>query len=180
MKQLSPFAGWTALILGLGALIYFLFLPEHTFPILVLVSIAGINALFFLAVSRKEVFHALKTRTALYGMNSTVVVLVVLAILICINLLVFHHNHRWDITETSVFTLSPQTQKIAQSLPRKVKMTAFYQVGNPGRETFKQLAAGYLDLSDQIDIEWVRSGPPTPHRQKIRSDLRRNCSIRKW
>ena len=155
MKQLSPFAGWTALILGFGALIYFLFLPEHTFPILVLVSIAGINALFFLAVSRKEVFHALKTRTALYGMNSTVVVLVVLAILICINLLVFHHNHRWDITETSVFTLSPQTQKIAQNLPRKVKMTAFYQAGNPGRETFKQLATGYQDLTDQIELEWV-------------------------
>ena len=155
MKQLSPFAGWTALILGFGALIYFLFLPEHTFPILVLVSIAGVNALFFLAVSRKEVFHALKTRTALYGMNTTVVVLVVLAILVCINLLAFHHNYRWDITETSAFTLSPQTRKIAQSLPRKVKMTAFFQVGNPGRETFKQLANGYKELTDQIEVAWV-------------------------
>jgi len=154
MKQFLPFAGWSALIFGFGALIYFLFLPEHILPILTLASVAGVNAVFFLAVSRKEVMHAIKTRTALYGMNAAVVILVVLAILICINLLTYRHNFTWDLTETSVFTLAPQTKKIAQNLPRKVKMTAFFQNG-PGREKFKLLADGYEDLTDQIEVELV-------------------------
>ena len=155
MKQLSPFAGWTALILGFGALIIFLFLPEYSLVTLTIASVAGINAVFFFVVSRKEVLHALKTRTALYGMNTTVVILVVLAILICINLLTHRHKFIWDLTETSVYTLSPQTRKIAQNLPRKVKMTAFFQIGSPGREKFKLLIDGYKELTDQIDVEWI-------------------------
>ncbi len=155
MKQLSPFAGWTALILGVTALITYLFLPEYTLLILTFVSIAGINAIFFFTVSRKEVIHALKTRTALYGMNTTVVILVFLGILVFINLLTHRHKFLWDVTETSAYTLSPQTRKIVQNLPRKVKLTAFIQAGNPGREDFQQLVDGYKELTDQIEVELV-------------------------
>ena len=154
MKQLSPFAGWTALIFGFAALVTLLFLPEYTFITLTIASVAGINGIFFFVMSRKEMFHALKTRTALYGMNATVVILVVLAILICINLLTYRHNFTWDLTESSVFTLSPQTKKIAQNLPRKVKMTAFFQTG-PGREKFELLADGYKKLTNLIEVEMV-------------------------
>ncbi len=155
MKQLSPFAGWSALILGFTALILFIFLPEYTLGILTVASVAGINALFFLITSWKEVVHALKTRTALYGMNSTVFTLVFLGILIGINVMAFHRKTLWDITETSAYTLSSQTRNIAQNLPRKVKMTAFFQIGKPGREEFKQLAEQYKELTDQIEVELV-------------------------
>ncbi|MDH5458240.1 MAG: Gldg family protein [Nitrospinota bacterium] len=155
MKQLSPFAGWTALILGVTALLTYLFLPEYMMLTLTFLSIAGINAIFFIVMDRKEVIHALKTRTALYGMNATVVIFVFLGILIAINVLAFHHKYTWDLTESSVYTLSPQTQKIAKSLPRKVKMTAFFQVGNPGRDEFQQLVDGYKELTDQIEVELV-------------------------
>ncbi len=155
MKQLSPFAGWTALILGVTALVIFLFLPEYSLVTLTIASVAGINAIFFLVIDRKEVLHALKTRTALYGMNATVVIFVFLGILIAINVLTFHHKFLWDLTESSVYTLSPQTQKIAQNLPRKVKITAFFQIGNPGREEFERLVDGYKELTDQIEVELV-------------------------
>ncbi len=155
MKQLSPFAGWTALILGFAALILFLFLPEYTLGILTTAAVAAINAVFFLVTSWKEVLHALKTRTALYGMNATVVIFVVLGILIGINVITHHHKLTWDLTETSVYTLSPQTRKITQNLPRKVKMTAFFQINNPGRNEFEQLMDGYKELTDQIEVELV-------------------------
>ena len=155
MKQLSPFAGWTALILGVTALIMYLFMPEYTLLTLTFVSIAGINAIFFFVMDRKEVIHALKTRTALYGMNATVVIFVFLGILIAINVLTFHHKYIWDLTESSVYTLSPQTRKIAQNLPRKVKITAFFQIGNPGRDEFQQLVDGYKELTDQIEVQLV-------------------------
>lgn len=155
MKQLSPFAGWTALIFGVTALVTYLFLPEYSLLMLTFVSIAGINALFFFVMSRKEVLHALKTRTALYGMNATVIILVFLGILIFINLLIHRHKFLWDLTESSVYTLSPQTQKIVQNLPRKVKMTAFFQTGNPSRDEFQRLADGYKELTDQIEVALV-------------------------
>jgi ABC-type uncharacterized transport system involved in gliding motility auxiliary subunit len=155
MKQLSPFAGWTALVLSVTALITYLFLPEYTMLTLTFLSIAGINAIFFFVVDRKEVLHALKTRTALYGMNATVVIFVFLGILIAINVLTFHHKFLWDLTESSVYTLSPQTRKIAQNLPRKVKMTGFFQIGSPNRDEFQQLVDGYMALTDQIEVELV-------------------------
>jgi ABC-type uncharacterized transport system involved in gliding motility auxiliary subunit len=155
MKRFSPFAGWSALIFGVTALITYLFLSEYSLLILTFVSIAGINALFFLVVDRKEVLRSLKTRTALYGMNTTVVILVFLGILIFINLLTHRHKFLWDLTETSAYTLSAQTRKIVKNLPRKVKITAFYQIGNPSRETFQQLVEGYKELTDQIEVELV-------------------------
>ena len=155
MKQLSPFAGWAALVFGVTALLTYLFLPEYALLTLIFVSIAGINAIFFFVVDRKQVIHALKTRTALYGMNATVVIFVFLGILIAINVLTFHHKFLWDLTESSVYTLSPQTQKIAQNLPRKVKITAFFQIGSPSREEFQQLVDGYKELTDQIEVELV-------------------------
>ena len=155
MKQLAPFAGWTALIIGVAALISYLFMPEIPLWSLTFAAVAGINALFFFVVARQEVLHALKTRTALYGMNATVMILVFLGILIFINLLTHRHKFSWDLTETSVYTLAPQTQKIVANLPRKVKMTAFIQIQNPSRNEFPRLADGYKELTDKIEVEFV-------------------------
>jgi ABC-type uncharacterized transport system involved in gliding motility auxiliary subunit len=155
MKRFSPYTGWSALFFGVAALITYLFLPEYMLWTLTFLSVAGINALFFLVVDRKEVLRSLKTRTALYGMNTTVVILIFLGILIFINLLTYRHKILWDLTESSVYTLSPQTRKIAQNLPRKVKMTAFFQTGNPSRKEFEQLVDGYKELTDQIEVELV-------------------------
>lgn len=155
MKQLAPFAGWTALIIGVAALIAYLFMPDMALWSLTFAAVAGINALFFLVVARREVLHALKTRTALYGMNAGVVILVFLGILIFINLLTHRHKFSWDLTETSVYTLAPQTKKIVKNLPRKVKMTAFIQIQNPSRNEFQRLADGYKELTDKIEVEFV-------------------------
>ena len=155
MKGLAPIAGWTALILGFAALIVYLFLPELTLWSLTFAAVAGLNAVFFFVVARQNVIRSLKTRTALYGMNASVVILVFLGILIFINILTYRHKFRWDLTETSVYTLAPQTQKIAAHLPRKVKMTAFFETGNPRRNEFQRLADGYKELTDKIEVAFV-------------------------
>ncbi len=155
MKGLAPIAGWTALILGFAALMVYLFLPELTLWSLTFAAVAGLNAIFFFVVDRQEVTRSLKTRTVLHGMNATVVIFVFLGILVFINILTHRHKFRWDLTETSVYTLAPQTQKIAAHLPRKVKMTAFFETGNAGRNEFQRLADGYQELTDKIEVEFV-------------------------
>lgn len=155
MKSMVPLAGWSALILGFLALMSYLFMPNIPLWSITFALISGINALYFLVVARKEVLHALKTRTALHGMNATVVIVVFLGILIFINLLTHRHKFNWDLTETSFYTLAPQTRKIAATLPRKVKMTAFYEIGNPGRQGLERLIEGYQEVTDKIEIEFV-------------------------
>ena len=155
MKGLAPIAGWTALVFGFAALLVYLFLPELTLWSLTFGAVAGINGIFFAVVDRREVAHALKTRTALHGMNAAVVILVFLGILIFINILTHRHKLRWDLTESSVYTLAAQTRKIAANLPRNVKMTAFFETGNPGRNEFQRLADGYMALTGQIEVEFV-------------------------
>lgn len=155
MKSLAPFAGWSALVMGFLALMAYLIVPDILLWSLTFGLVAAINAIFFLAVDRQAVVRALKTRTALYGMNATVVIFVFLGILIFINLLTHRHKYSWDLTETSFFTLSPQTRKIAANLPRKIKMTAFYATGIPQRKDFQRLADGYKEVTDQIEVEFV-------------------------
>ena len=155
MKGLAPIAGWTALLLGFAALIVYLFLPELTLWSLTFAAVAGLNAIFFFVVDRQEVIRSLKTRTALHGMNATVVIFVFLGILVFINILTHRHKFRWDLTETSVYTLAPQTQKIAANLPRKVTLTAFFEAGNARRNEFKRLADGYQALTDKIEVAFV-------------------------
>ncbi len=155
MKQIAPLMGWTALISGLAALIVYLFLPEWVIGSLSFLIVALVNGVFFFIVDRKEILHAIKTRTALYGMNATVMILLMLGILIFINLLTHRHNYRWDLTETQYYTLAPQTRKVTQHLPRKVKVTAFFQTNDAGRSEFQRLIDGYLDLTDQLELEYV-------------------------
>jgi len=155
MKSLAPFAGWSALVMAFLALMAYLIVPDILLWSLTFALIAAVNAIFFLAVDYATVKKALKTRTALYGMNATVVIFVFLGILVFINLLTHRHKFRWDLTETGFFTLAPQSKKIASTLPRKIKMTAFYETGNPQRNEFQRLVDGYKEETDQIDVEFV-------------------------
>lgn len=96
-----------------------------------------------------------KSRTAVYGANTFVLVCIFLGVLVFINILSSRHKHRFDFTSSGIFTLAPQTQKIVASLPREISMTAFFQSESPTKSEFKNLMDGYLGLSDKIELTFV-------------------------
>jgi ABC-type uncharacterized transport system involved in gliding motility auxiliary subunit len=155
MKRLAAYAGWLAVVFAATALFCYMVFPDKSFLVITLAMIAFGNGLFFVLVDWNSIRAALKTRTALYGFNTAVLTTVVVGILIFLNLISYRHKHRIDMTAQGYFTLSPQTQKIASTLPREVKVTAFFQTEAPDKAKFKHLVDGYTSLSDKITLTFV-------------------------
>ena len=79
-------------------------------------------------------------RTARSGVNAAVAILALAAILVFLQTIVSRHSPRWDTTANKRFSLSAQTVRILDRLPRDVIFTCF----------FKEGAAGRQELSDQL------------------------------
>ncbi len=155
MKKLTPVAGWFALLFAVAALIAYVLFPDKLNVALTLGFIA-LGAVIVIAVAdRENLRRFLKGRQALYGFNAGVLILVALGIMVFANIISFRHKHRWDVTEGGLYSLAPQTQKIVSTLPRGVKLTAFFQTDDPKKSDFKNLIDGYLTLGDKLALEFV-------------------------
>ena len=97
----------------------------------------------------------MKKRTVLHGTNSLVLLAVFLGILVFINLIVFRHKQLYDFTETGLYTLSPQTKKIVETLPRKVNMIAFFQTGSPEKSSFQDQMQALIESSEKLSISFI-------------------------
>ncbi|MBI4389205.1 MAG: GldG family protein [Nitrospinae bacterium] len=155
MKRFAPIAGWSALASGFCALLFYIVFPQSRAPLYTLAAIFAINAAFFFVADWDSVKRVLSGRAARYGLNSAILTSVFLGILVFVNLISYRHKYRIDTTEKGYYTLAPQTKKIVASLPREVKMTAFFQTDSPNKTEFQHLADGYLELTDKIKLEFV-------------------------
>jgi ABC-type uncharacterized transport system involved in gliding motility auxiliary subunit len=84
-------------------------------------------------------------RSTRYGASAALYSLLVVALLVGLSYLGVRHHHRWDLTESGAYTISPQSKKVIDSLKDKLVVTAFAEGGqNPQLET---LLDGYRYLS---------------------------------
>lgn len=155
MRKIASIAGWFGLFLGLSALFFYVVVPHQTTLIYSLAGVALASVLIFALVDWRSIKSALTSRTGQYGANTLILSLVFLGVLVFINLLGHRHKYRLDLTETGYFTLAPQTKKIVSNLPREVKMTAFFQTESPEKANFQNLADAYLELSDNLKLQFV-------------------------
>tara|TARA_B100000686_G_scaffold353710_1_gene460419 strand:+ start:2453 stop:4006 length:1554 start_codon:yes stop_codon:yes gene_type:complete len=155
MKLILSYFGWLSLALGVAALFMLAVVPNQTTAIWSLTGGSLISLLGYCASNWKNVYKNMTGRTAIYGANAVFITLVFVGILIFINLLAAKHGKRFDFTESGIFTLSLQTKKIVSTLPRKVKMTAFFQNESPEKTQFKNLTDGYLELTNKLDLEFI-------------------------
>lgn len=155
MNLMVPFAGWTALITGICALLNFMFFPHFTLSLYSFAGLALVNAIFFIAGDWPNLRKALKSRQTLYGMNATVLVVVVSGILVFSNLLVFRHKVQFDYTETGLFTIAPQSVKIIKGLEQDVKLIGFFTGMDMSRDHFKHLMSTFSAESDHIKFELI-------------------------
>ncbi|HSE40218.1 MAG TPA: Gldg family protein [Acidobacteriota bacterium] len=108
--------------------------------------IAGI--VFFLLslwFERKELKTFFTARSTKYGLNSLVMIILVLAIVILANWLINKHPYRYDTTKNQQFSLSPLTVNTLKTLKQPVKITAFFTEGQEDgiRERMKDLLDNY-------------------------------------
>ena len=129
--------------------------PDKTTPALVLLAMTVLNTLLLAVSERKSLSRALKTRSAVHGTNSLILVVIFLGILVFINLIAFRHNQQFDFTESGFYTLSPQTKKIIASLPREVRLTAFFQIDSPEKKLFQDRMQSILESSDKVGLSFI-------------------------
>jgi gliding motility-associatede transport system auxiliary component len=85
------------------------------------------------------------SRSTRYGAGAVIYSLLFVALVLGLNYLGIRHHTQWDVTEASVYTLSPQSKKVVEALKDKLVLTAFTDGGtNPQLQT---ILDGYRDAA---------------------------------
>lgn len=117
-------------------------------------------ALFLLYVRFNNIRTLLAKKSARYGANMLVMVVVFLGVLTCMALLANTHKKRIDLTKTGRYTLSSQTKKILQSLDVPVKAIAWYRSESgtmhaQQRQMARDLLEEYASISDKFTFSFI-------------------------
>lgn len=144
--------GGLAVIAALGV---YLVLGQLDRWVIVLFAV-GLGCWVYAALERPEqTVKAISSRNVRYGSNTLVMSLAFLGILALVNVLANRYSDRLDLTQNHSYTLSPLSVQIVHKLTEPVQVYAFYQNGNPGRDSFKPLLEEYRKESSMINYQFV-------------------------
>ena len=93
----------------------------------------GLSLLAYLAFGFESFRAMIGQRSTRYGASAAVYTLLFVVLVAGGNYLGHRHHKRWDVTEGGIYTLSPQSTKVIESLKDPLTITAFVEGGiNPG------------------------------------------------
>ena len=121
-------------------------------------SITGFGLILFLAgvvLNAKTIGAALSGRKARAASASLGYTLTVLAVVVLVNFLASRHHKRVDLTENKDFSLSEQTAKVLDGLPREVTLTSFSREGDPGRQKLEDLLEEYTYRTRKLTVRYI-------------------------
>ncbi|HSF07690.1 MAG TPA: GldG family protein [Methylomirabilota bacterium] len=85
----------------------------------------------------------LRRRTARYGLNTAVMVVLLLGIIGLVEAISYRHNARLDLTENRRHSLSPQTIEVLKALKTDITAIAFFRSDQPGKRVAEDLFKQY-------------------------------------
>lgn len=97
---------------------------------LIHLALGVVLVVVFLFASFKDLGKLLSARSTRYGSNMVLYSVLFVAALAFVNYLGARHNKRWDVSESGVFSLSPQAKSVLGSLSQDVEMQAFLEGGH--------------------------------------------------
>ncbi|MTJ07778.1 MULTISPECIES: Gldg family protein [unclassified Anabaena] len=121
-----------------------------TIPLLLLITGLVICCLWVLGKSQKSKWW--QKRSTQSGTNAVIATLSVLVILGFINFLGSRYHLRLDLTDTQLFTLSPQSKELVSNLPQPMKVWLFSREQNSGD---RELLDNYQRQSKQFKFEYI-------------------------
>jgi ABC-type uncharacterized transport system involved in gliding motility auxiliary subunit len=86
-------------------------------------------------------------RVTRYGLNSALLVILVIGVIAFVEAISYRHNARLDLTENRRHSLSPQTIQLLKGLESDVAATAFYRSDQPGKKVAEDLLKQYASYS---------------------------------
>jgi len=133
MSKYLQISGISGVVLALFGLVAYFFTGNVRDPYVLIHLGAGILCLLaYLSSQGGELVGSLRRRSARYGLHSAFYSLLFVGILILLNFLNTRYHTRWDLTETKVFSLSPQSTKVLGQLRQDLLIYGFFERGeNP-------------------------------------------------
>src|SRR5262245_38335026 len=124
--------GRSAQLFGLLGLIFLAFgfggiaLVGIEDPFVLFNVVAGLGLLLaYIAFGFDSFRSLLGQRSTRYGAGAALYSVLFIALVAGLNYLGVRYQKKWDVTEAGVYTLSPQSAKVAQGLEQPLEMTAF-------------------------------------------------------
>ncbi|MBU8897644.1 GldG family protein [Corallococcus sp. M34] len=106
----------------------------------------GVGLLFLgiaYALQRSLFTQLVTVRWGAFAVRSVLGVTAVLVGLVALNVLVFRHGPRWDLTQDRLFTLAPQTHTTLAALPDKVTAIGLLPPNDPSYDALEALFRRY-------------------------------------
>jgi ABC-type uncharacterized transport system involved in gliding motility auxiliary subunit len=141
--------------LAIAGMIGYHFAPEHLWIVTILEGLALVCLILFFMAHANTLKAVSSRRSTKMGVNSLLMVLLLIGILSILNFLAARHSIRWDLSENQNFSLAPQSHRVIRSLPRDVKITVFTREKDPGYQTYKERLDSYRQASPKIAVEFV-------------------------
>ena len=149
MRRALEWAGYAGLaVLAAAALLPLVGRPEWAQYRMWLVAAGVVLVLVSLLVHASEVRRFFGFRTARYGVNTAVTILLVLGIIGLVEAVSYRRSARLDLTENKRHSLAPQTIQLLKGLKTEVNAVAFYRSDQPGKRVAEDLFKQYARFSD--------------------------------
>jgi ABC-type uncharacterized transport system involved in gliding motility auxiliary subunit len=155
MKKFTKSFWWIGL--ALLAFELFFYLARATWDIVDWVILGVGTAWLIVAVifNFSDLREKVITRSARYGLNMFLMIVIVLGIIVFVDVLTAKHSKRFDLTEGKRFTLSEQTQKVLKALENKVEILCFYTAGASNRIQMEDLLSQYKYYTDRLTYRFI-------------------------
>jgi ABC-type uncharacterized transport system involved in gliding motility auxiliary subunit len=137
------------LVFGLGAIVVRTAYPERAWIFYVVLAIFLVSLGLLVWSLRK----AVSKRTAMFGLQSAMTVILVLAILGVVNFLGVKYPKKFDLTKGGLNTLSDQTEKVFKHLDQPVKFVFWAKVD--AREKLRPILDNLKELSTKVSVEYA-------------------------
>ena len=106
-------------------------------------SATGLGAVLlvgYVLMNARTIVALAGRRSSRYGANMIVMIVLVIAIVVIVQALSARHSFRYDLTRNKRFSLAEQTLNILTGLEKDVRVTAFFQSGEPSPARAENLA----------------------------------------
>lgn len=150
LQILGP-AGFILILFGSGA-----YLSSQDLRDPYVLSHLGLGSLFllvFLATQGGSLLVAWRRRRALYRLRTALSILAAVAVLVLVNFLAALRPYRWDMTESGVFGLAPQSIQLLRILDRDLEIYGFFGKGE--NRQAEDLLRSYAYHSPRVRVHLI-------------------------
>jgi ABC-type uncharacterized transport system involved in gliding motility auxiliary subunit len=153
MAKYLQISGLIGIVLIAFGLIAFAFTGESNWYVVAHVGLGIVCLIAYLVTQGGKLAGSLHRRSTRYGLHATLYSLLLIAVLILVNFLNTRYHYRWDLTESKVFSPSPQTVKVLGQLNQDLQIYGFFEKGeNP---QVADLIKSYIYVSPRVKFTAV-------------------------